>query len=89
METAAKNDLNVVDFGLPLLPKEEAKQFITTSTYMLMHVAMRAHSDLCTTLSFLLSRVKAPTRQDQQKLKHLLEFVLRTIDKQSYLGAMA
>ena len=84
--TAAKKDLRSIDEGSPRLSAKEAEQFVT-STYMLMHVALRARGDLCPTLSFLSSRVAAPTKQDQQKLKRLLEFVLRTINDKSYLGA--
>ena len=84
--TAAKKDLHVVDDGSPLLTKEWSERFIT-STYMLMHAALRARGDLCPALNFLTGRVSAPTQQDQGKLQRLLEFVSRTIDERTYLGA--
>ena len=71
--TAAKRDLCTIDKGSPHLSVDEPERYIS-SVYMLMHAALRARGDLCPTLSFLSSRVAAPTKQDQQKLKRLLEF---------------
>ena len=48
---AAKKDLHSVDDGLPWLTKEESERFVT-STYMLMHAALRVWGDLCPTLNF-------------------------------------
>eukprot|EP00543_Licmophora_paradoxa_P019109 CAMPEP_0202474244 /NCGR_PEP_ID=MMETSP1360-20130828/92277_1 /ASSEMBLY_ACC=CAM_ASM_000848 /TAXON_ID=515479 /ORGANISM="Licmophora paradoxa, Strain CCMP2313" /LENGTH=362 /DNA_ID=CAMNT_0049101351 /DNA_START=30 /DNA_END=1118 /DNA_ORIENTATION=- len=85
-KTAAKKDLRQVNEDSPLLNSDDATRFVSC-VYMLMHVALRARSDLCPAVSFLTSRVSTPTKQDRDKLKRLLEFILSTINDKSYLGA--
>jgi hypothetical protein len=63
-----------VDNNIALLPTKDRKQFHTT-TAKLLYLAKRSHPDLLTTTSFLCTRVKAPTQQDNNKLQRVLGYL--------------
>jgi hypothetical protein len=44
----------------------------------LLYLAKRARPDIITVVSFLCTRVKAPTMEDVEKLEHLLGYLHRT-----------
>jgi hypothetical protein len=63
-----------VDKDAVLLTSEEAG-FFHTITAKLLYLAKRARPDILTVISFLCTRVKEPTVEDNNKLKHLLGYL--------------
>jgi hypothetical protein len=45
----------------------------------MLYVTKRARPDTCLSVAFLTTRVRAPDRDDWEKLRHLIEY-LRLID---------
>jgi hypothetical protein len=70
----------MVDKTSDLLDKGEASYFHTV-TAKLLYLAKRARPDILTVISFLCTRVTAPTVEDKQKLHHLLGYLLGTRDR--------
>jgi hypothetical protein len=66
-----------VDKDSVLLSEEEASCFHTI-TAKLLYLAKRARPDILTVISFLCTRVTAPTVEDKSKLKHLLGYLHST-----------
>jgi len=50
-----------------------AADFLTVVAKML-YVTKRARSDTCLSVAFLTTRVRAPDRDDWEKLRHLIEY---------------
>jgi hypothetical protein len=69
-----------VDNDAALLTSEEAGIFHTI-TAKLLYLAKRARPDILTVISFLCTRVKEPTVEDNGKLQHLLGYLLGTRGK--------
>jgi hypothetical protein len=63
-----------VDKDAVLLTSEEAG-FFHTITAKLLYLAKRARPDILTVISFLCTRVKEPTVEDNDKLRHLLGYL--------------
>jgi hypothetical protein len=63
-----------------LLGKDEATYFHTV-TAKLLYLAKRARPDILTVISFLCTRVTAPTVEDMFKLNHLLGYLHATRDQ--------
>jgi hypothetical protein len=84
--TPCTNSLFYVDPKSPELSVDEAKVFHSVVA-KLIYVGTRARTDILLALSFLCSRVSAPTKQDQYKLQRLLSYLNNTIDLQLNLGA--
>jgi hypothetical protein len=68
------------------LSKAEAKTFHSVSA-KLLYVSLRARVDLLLAIAFLCTRVSKSTKQDQEKLKRVLEYIKGSIDDEYVLGA--
>ena len=68
-----------VDDSSPLLPKEKAEEFHTFVAKTLF-ASKRSRIDVQPAVSFLSTRIKAPTEQDWFKLKKMMRFLKRTAD---------
>jgi hypothetical protein len=84
--TPSRRDLLEVNNSSLLLSKEEAEVFHSVVA-KLLYVSLRARPDISLTVSFLCSRVSKSTRQDQEKLKRLLEYIYGTLDLTLTVGA--
>ena len=82
----SKGNLFDVDSESPLL---EGKEFDTFQSIVakLLYVAIRARLDMLLPVAFLCTRVTKSTKQDQMKLKHVLEYVKGSIDLVYTMGA--
>jgi hypothetical protein len=56
----------------------ELKQLFHTVVAKLLYLAKRARPDIIAVVSFLCTRVKAPTLEDLEKLEHLIGYLCRT-----------
>jgi hypothetical protein len=56
----------------------DERQKFHTVVAKLLYLAKRARPDIITVVSFLCTRVKAPTLEDMEKLEHLLGYLRRT-----------
>jgi hypothetical protein len=70
----------MVDKTSELLVEGEASYFHTV-TAKLLYLAKRVRLDILTVISFLCTRVTAPTVEDKQKLHHLLGYLHGTRDR--------
>jgi len=84
--TPAKGSLFDVDSESPLLEGEEFDTFQSVVA-KLLYVATRARLDMLLPVAFLCTRVTKSTKQDQTKLKRVLEYVKGSIDLLYTLGA--
>jgi Reverse transcriptase (RNA-dependent DNA polymerase) len=85
--TPAKRDLLFdVDDSSPGLNVRDAETLHSVSA-KLLYVAIRACMDLLLAVGFLCTRVSKSNKQDQEKLKRVLEYINGTIDKEYTLGA--
>jgi len=75
-----------VDSESPLLEGEEFDTFRSVVA-KLLYVATRARLDMLLPVAFLCTRVTKSTKQDQTKLKRVLEYVKGSIDLLYTLGA--
>lgn len=75
---ATRNLHEVNDTSEPL--NEEMSDGFHHIVAKLLHVAKRAQLDIQPTVVFLCRRVRAPTQQDRNKLKRLLQYLNGTID---------
>ena len=82
----AKRDLFEVNDNACPLPKREAELFHGV-TAKLLYVSLRARGDLLPAVSFLSTRVSKSSKQDQSKLKRLLEYINGTLHYKYILGA--
>jgi hypothetical protein len=73
-----------IDETSPTLNSTQKKQFHTT-TAKLLYLSKRSRPDLLTTTSFLCTRVKEPTQDDQNKLLRVLGYLQRTQKAKMYL----
>ena len=73
-ETPAPENLFMVNEDCEKLPKEMAADFHTVVAKML-YVTKRARPDTCLSVAFLTTRVRAPDRDDWEKLRHLIEYL--------------
>jgi hypothetical protein len=82
----ATKGLFEIDKTSPLLTKSESETFHSIVA-KLLYVSIRARPDILLAVSFLCTRVAAPTVQDQKKLQRLLEYLHGTLDLTLTLGA--
>jgi len=75
-----------VDKSSPALQKGRAEEFVTF-VYKALFVSKRARQDISPAVSFLTTRVKAPTKEDWAKLKKMMRFLKRTVEDVMYLEA--
>ena len=76
----ANNDLFTVDEKSPLLDSQRAMRF-HSDTASLLYLGKRTRPDLLLAVSFLTTRVNAPTEQDWNKLSRVLRFLKCTLEK--------
>jgi hypothetical protein len=69
-----------------LLGEQQAKEF-HSAVAKLLYLSKRVRSDILTPVSYLTSRVKAPTTVDQEKLERVIRFVRNTAEQNLTLGA--
>jgi hypothetical protein len=84
--TPARKYLFDVDETSPPLNKEEGEAFHSV-VVKLLFVSLRARMDLLLAIGFLCTRVSKSTRQDQMKLKRVLEYINATMDLEYTLEA--
>jgi Reverse transcriptase (RNA-dependent DNA polymerase) len=84
--TPCCHNLLSIDADSPLLSPSKAQTFHSVVA-KLIYVGTRARTDILLALSFLCSRVSAPTDQDEQKLRRLLSYLQGTIDLTLRIGA--
>jgi hypothetical protein len=84
--TPCCSNLHILDPDSPLLSISKARTFHSVVA-KLIYVGTRARTDILLALSFLCSRVSAPTEQDEHKLRRLLSYLQGTIDLTLRIGA--
>jgi hypothetical protein len=84
--TPANKGLFEVDEASPRLGTNEAESFHSVVA-KLLYVSLRARMDLLLAVGFLSTRVSKSTKQDQFKLKRLLQYIHGTLELQYTLGA--
>jgi hypothetical protein len=77
--TPATAGLFVMNHASPPLTAAEAKKY-HTSVAKLLYLAKRARVDILLAVSYLCTRVKAPTRDDQAKLARVLKYLNGTME---------
>jgi hypothetical protein len=68
------------------MPEDMAVDFQTIIAKTL-YVTKRARSDMCLSIAFLTTRVRAPNKDDWEKLHHLMEYLRRDHAQPLVLGA--
>ena len=84
--TPAKRDLFDINESSPRLENKEAETFHSVVA-KLLYVAIRARPDILLAISFLCTRVSKSTKEDQVKLKRVLEYLKDTLHYKYILGA--
>lgn len=85
--TPAQRDLFDVNENSPPLSKTDSIIFHSVCA-KLLYVSLRARVDILLPIAFLCTRVaKSTPRQDQSKLKRVLEYIKGSIDNEYILGA--
>ncbi len=85
-ESPAPENLFVVNEDCEKLPEDMAANFHTIVAKTL-YVTKRARLDTCLSIAFLTTRVRAPDRDDWEKLRHLVEYLRRDHARALVLGA--
>jgi hypothetical protein len=85
-ETPAPDNLFIVNEDSEKLPDEMAANFHTIVAKTL-YVTKRARPDMCLSIAFLTTRVRAPDRDDWKKLCHLVEYLRKDHARALVLGA--
>ena len=84
--TSARRDLFEIDDNSISLTKDDAEIFHSVVA-KLLYVSLRARGDILLAISFLCTRVSKCTKQDQSKVKHVLEYLNGTLHYKYILGA--
>jgi Reverse transcriptase (RNA-dependent DNA polymerase) len=84
--TPAKRSLFDLDEQSVLLTTPEAGTFHSISA-KLLYVAIRARMDILLPVGFLCTRVSKCTKDDQDKLQRILEYIKGTMDEEYTIGA--
>jgi Reverse transcriptase (RNA-dependent DNA polymerase) len=84
--TPAKGDLFDINDDSPQLIGKESDIFHSVVA-KLLYVSLRARPDILLAVSFLCTRVSKSTKQDQEKLMRVLEYLNGTLDLTLTLGA--
>lgn len=82
----AQKNIAVIDESSPRLSKEETEVFHSIVA-KLLYVGIRVRKDIMMAVGFLCTRVSCPTKQDQLKLKRLLEYIHGSLDLDLTIGA--
>jgi hypothetical protein len=85
-ETPAPENLFTVNEDCEKLPEDMAADFHSVIAKTL-YVTKRARPDTCLSVAFLTTRVRAPDRDDWEKLRHLIEYLRRDNIRPLVLGA--
>jgi hypothetical protein len=85
-ETPAPENLFTVNEDCEKLPEEMAADFHTIVAKTL-YVTKRARPDTCLSVAFLTTKVRAPDRDDWEKLRHLIEYLRIDNIRSLVLGA--
>jgi len=85
-KTPAPDNLFTVNEDCEKLPKLMAADFHTVVAKML-YVTKRARPDTCLSVAFLTTRVRAPNRDDWEKLRHLIVYLRKDNIRPLVLGA--
>jgi hypothetical protein len=86
--TPATANLFVVNAASPALTTAEAKKYHTTVA-KLLYLAKRTRVDILLAVSYLCTRVKSPTRDDQAKLARVLKYLSGTAENVQVLKPKA
>jgi hypothetical protein len=81
VKSPAAENLFEVDNTSPLLNEISTKRF-HTNVAKLLYLAKRCRMDILTAVSYLSSRVKAPTKDDDNKLERVLSYLHHSREKQ-------
>lgn len=84
--TPAKKSLFEVDLLSPMLSRKDSERFHSVVA-KLLYVAPRARMDILLPTIFLCTRVAKATKQDQEKLRRLLEYLYGSMHLKFTLGA--
>lgn len=82
----AQKNIAEIDDTSPVLTKQEAEIFHSVVA-KLLYVSIRARKDIMMAVGFLCTRVSQPTKQDQAKLRRLLQYIRGTMDLHLTIGA--
>jgi hypothetical protein len=85
-DSPAPDNLFTVNEDCEKLPKGMAADFHTIVAKTL-YMTKRARSDTCLSVAFLSTRVRAPDRDDWEKLRHLVEYLRKDSTRPLVLGA--
>jgi hypothetical protein len=85
-ETPAPENLFTLDDDCQKLLEEMAADFHTIVAKTL-YVTKRARPDTCLSIAFLTTRVRAPNKDDWEKLPHLMEYLRKDHARPLVLGA--
>ena len=85
-ESPALENLFTVDEDCEKLPEDMAADFHTIVAKKL-YVTKRERPDTCLAVAFLTTRVRAPDRDDWEKLRRLIEYLMRDNSRPLVLGA--
>jgi hypothetical protein len=85
-KTPASENLFTVDEDCEKLPEDMAADFHTFVAKTLC-VTKKARPDMCLSVAFLTMRVRAPDKDDWEKLQHLVEYLRRDNTHPLVLGA--
>ena len=84
--TPARNNLRKINDESSKVNEERRAKFHSI-VMLLIHIAIRRKRDMQPAISFLLQRVNACTKEDCNKLKRLIYYVVGTIDMIAFIGA--
>ncbi len=85
-DTQAPDSLFAVNEDYEKLPEDMAADFHTIVAKTL-YVTKRARPDMCLSIAFLTTRVRAPDKYDWEKLHHLMEYLKRDRARLLVFGA--
>jgi hypothetical protein len=85
-ETPAPNNLFMVNEDCEKLPEDMAADFHTIIAKTL-YVTKRARPNMCLSIAFQTTRVRAPNKDDWEKLRHLMEYLRKDHAWPLVLGA--
>ncbi len=85
-ETPAPDHLFTVNEDCEKFPEAMAADFHTIVAKTL-YATKRARPDTCLSIAFLTTRVRAPNRDDWEKLRHLMEYLRKDHARSQLLGA--
>jgi hypothetical protein len=85
-DSPAPDNLFTIDEDCEKLPEDMAADFHTIAAKIL-YMMKRARPNTCLSVAFLSTRVRAPDRDDWEKLRHLVEYLRKDNIRPLVLGA--